>query len=151
MIVKRGLSLLEVIIALAILVGSAAVLTQLMDMGQRHALCAADLSEAQTLCQNLLNELLSGELSWESTESQPVDPFSPWDYTVQIEPLEDGMLSWVTVIVRQRPEDELDVPAADAPAPLEFRLTRWVYHPESASASNAEPSDRNERLLTPLP
>ena len=35
---KRGLSLLEVIIALAILAGSAAVLSQLMSLGQRHAL-----------------------------------------------------------------------------------------------------------------
>ncbi len=35
---RRGLSLLEVIIALAILAGSAAVLAQLMSLGRRHAL-----------------------------------------------------------------------------------------------------------------
>lgn len=144
MIVKRGLSLLEVIIALAILVGSAAVLAQLMDMGQRHALRAADMTEAQTLCQNLLNELLAGEMSWESTEAQPVDPFSAWDYSVQIEPLEDGMLSWVSVIVRQHPAEELA--DADAPAALEFRLTRWVYHPEPDSASNAEPTSNESNI-----
>ena len=146
MIVKRGLSLLEVIIALAILVGSAAVLAQLMDMGQRHALRTAEMTEAQTLCQNLLNELLAGELSWESTETQPVDPFSAWDYSVQIEPLEDGMLSWVSIIVRQRPAEELVDADADAPAALEFRLTRWAYHPEPDSASDAEPTSNESNI-----
>jgi prepilin-type N-terminal cleavage/methylation domain-containing protein len=148
---KRGLSLLEVMIALALLVGSAAVLSQLMDLGQRQALRAADITEAQTLCQNLLNELLAGTISWESTESQPIDPFSPWDYTIQIEPIGDGQLSSVTVIVTQHQEERFDESDPKAPAPPQYRLSRWVYRPGASVDPSLEPFVNNEPRLGPIP
>ena len=148
---KHAHSLLEVMIALAILVGSAAVLSQLMNLGQRQALRAADITEAQTLCQNLLNELLAGTISWESTDSQPIDPFSPWDYTVQIEPFGDGPLSSVTVTVTQHREERFDESDPKAAAPPQCRLSRWVYRPGATVDPTLEPILSNEPFSAAVP
>lgn len=129
---RNGLSLIEVVIALAILVGSAAALSQLIDVGQRHALRATEVSEAQFVCHNVMSELLAGTRAWEASRPQPVDPFLPWDYKVQIEPLEIGDLTAIAVTVTEQQERQL------APSPLaariesnprEFRLVRWVRRP----------------------
>ena len=53
----RGLSLIEVIISLAILVGSAAALTQLVDVGRRHAERAVEVTDAQSICRNVLDAI----------------------------------------------------------------------------------------------
>ncbi len=102
-------------------------------------LCAADVSEAQSLCQNLLNELLAGTLPWEMVESEPIDPFSPWEYSVQIEPLGDGRLSSVSIVVTQLLEEQIEVADTETPAPPQFRLTRWVYHPDGPRDLAGEP------------
>lgn len=148
---KHGLSLLEVIIALAILVGTATVLSQLMGLGQRHALRAADITEAQTLCQNLMNELLVGTLAWESTETQPIDPFSPWDYTVEIQPLGDGQLSSVVVTVIQHREELFDESDPQAAPPPQYRLSRWVYRPGASLDPTLDPFPTNQTPYSPLP
>jgi hypothetical protein len=133
---RAGLSLLEIIVALAVLTGSAAILAQMVDLGARHAERSRQISEAQTLAHNLLSELLADLRPWESTQApQPVDLWSPWDYQLQIEPVGLGDLVAVTVTVVERVE--AGAPAAaplEAPAPdptvltqrRHYRLTRWV-------------------------
>jgi hypothetical protein len=132
--------LLEIIVALAVLTGSAAILAQMIDLGARHAERSRQISEAQTLAHNLLNELLAEVRPWESTQApQPVDLWRPWDYQLQIEPVGLGDLVAVTVTVVERVEADASasVPApaqAEAPAPdqtvltqpRQYRLTRWV-------------------------
>ena len=83
---RSGISLLEVILAISILVGSAAVLGQLISIGQMQAEKATELTEAQALCNNKMNELLSGIEPIEPVELQPVSLESPWDYSIQLEP-----------------------------------------------------------------
>ncbi|MDG2380609.1 MAG: prepilin-type N-terminal cleavage/methylation domain-containing protein [Pirellulaceae bacterium] len=129
---RNGLSLIEVMIAMTILVGSAAVLSQLIDVGQRHATRAVEISEAQAICQNLMVEILAGTRVWEESRPQAVDPFVPWDFSVQIEPLEIGDLVAVTVTVTEQQDLFQLPPQTGSPTSVnsrEYRLVRWVRRP----------------------
>lgn len=100
---RGGLSLLEVIIALAILAGSAAVIAQMVEMAVRRSTRSEERTEAVTLCHNLMNELVAGVRPWQNmTSPQPIDLFSPWDYQVTVEPLGFADLAALTVIVSRR-------------------------------------------------
>ena len=137
---RSGISLLEVILAISILVGSAAVLGQLISIGRMQAEKATELTEAQALCNNKMNELLSGIEPIEPVELQPVSLESPWDYSIQLEPGFANNLLELTVTV-QLHSDQLTTisaqPSADnepddttgdtmAPTNTSFRLTRWI-------------------------
>ncbi len=100
---RGGLSLLEVIIALAVLAGSAAVIAQMVEMAVRRSTRSEERTEAVTLCHNLMNELVAGVRPWQNMASpQPVDLFSPWDYQVTVEPLGFADLAALTVVVSRR-------------------------------------------------
>jgi prepilin-type N-terminal cleavage/methylation domain-containing protein len=134
-VLRRGLSLVEIIVALAVLTGSAAVLAQMVDLAARHAERSRQITEAQTIAQNILNELLANVRPWTpSVAAQPVDAWSPWDYQIQIEPVGVGDLLSVAVTVVQRPESTA-APLGDDQQPAtrqlvtsrpHYRLTRWV-------------------------
>lgn len=136
---RRGLSLLEVIIAIGILAGSAALLSQMVDLGTRHIERAERITEAQALAHNLLNEMIVGTRPWQVLETpEPVDAWSAWDYRVSIDPVGLGELSRVTITVEERRDSPDAVsPNASAPnkpaiqrddvlSPGAFRLVRWV-------------------------
>ena len=57
---KRAFSILEVILALAILTGAMAVLGELGRLGFRNARAAQDLTKAQMLCESKMAEYTSG-------------------------------------------------------------------------------------------
>ena len=55
---RSGFSLMEVLLATGILLGSLIVLGQLATVGRKHAHDAETLTTAQLLCQSKLNEIL---------------------------------------------------------------------------------------------
>ena len=57
---RRGLTLLEVIVAMTIFLGSSVVIYQLMAIGNDRALDVQFYSRASTLCQSKLEELKIG-------------------------------------------------------------------------------------------
>jgi type II secretory pathway pseudopilin PulG len=71
---RRGFSLIEVIIATAILMGSAIVLAKLAGMGREQSQKAAIHSTAQQLCEQTMNELLLGLRPTELVELTPLIP-----------------------------------------------------------------------------
>ena len=71
---RSGFSLIEVMIATAILMGSAVVLARLAGMGRDQSQKASLHSEAQQLCEQTLNELLLGMRPMELIESMPLIP-----------------------------------------------------------------------------
>ena len=141
---RNGLSLIEVIIAMGILVGTTAVLAQLIGIGEKQANRAADMTEAQTLCHNKMAELLAGLTPFTSCEATPIDLESSWDYQVQIAPVGFRDVYSVTVMVFER---QLDVVApiefqSTTPQKRSFRLCRWVSEsdlPETGTTSILEP------------
>jgi general secretion pathway protein I len=128
--IRRGnrgaYSLLEVILALAILVGALAVLGELVRIGTRSAAAARDLSVAQLLCESKLAEIsaaeaLPGPTSRPASFGADYPQADGWVYTVAIKGLPQSGLHRVTVTVSQ------DLPAAERP--LEFALVRWIRDP----------------------
>jgi type II secretory pathway pseudopilin PulG len=71
---RAGFSLIEVIIATAILMGSAVVLSRLAGMGREQSQKARLYADAQELCQQTMSELLLQSRPPELVESMPLIP-----------------------------------------------------------------------------
>lgn len=147
--------MLEVIIALAILAASAAVLGQMLSVATRHADRALEISDAQTVANNLMSDLLCGNLPWLGSETfQPVDEWSAWDYRVRIQPVGLGQLTAVQVTVVQRLEaatlasdsalsasslPTMTSGADDFGGRAHYHLTRWVRRSAPSGLDSLDP------------
>jgi len=142
---RSGFSLMEVLLATAILLGSTIVLVELASIGRHHANSAAQLAMAQRLCENKINEILAGVAPLESVESQPLettafddllsvgeqtatDPM--WLHSVEIVSLDQPALVSVRVIVWPAAESDEDRRNA-------FSLVRWMRSPYQNEADQA--------------
>ncbi len=118
---RRGLTLWEVMLALAILGGSIAVIGQLVRLGVRAAGDARNLSQAQLLCESKLAELSSGMEPLQPVLAAPY-PFEPdWVYSVEVQPVDQQGLLAVRVTVEQITDER--------PFPLTYSLDRWIIDP----------------------
>ena len=126
----RGFSLLEILLALAILGGSLAVLSQIAEIGTGAAREARDLSVCRILCQSKLSEVLldtASGISPQNIMDAPLDSFDSastmvYTYNVEVQPGQlDGLLA-LRVSVRAL-EPDSSTPIAT------FALTRWVVDP----------------------
>ena len=73
---RAGFSLLEVILATALLMSCGIVLAELANIGRGHARAAEQLAAAQLVCQSRLNAILCGAASVDDVEDQPLDEFA---------------------------------------------------------------------------
>ena len=124
---RRGLSLLEVMLAIAILGGALAVIGELIRIGARNAEAARDTATAQRLCETKMAEIAAGLLLPEPVTSAPVEDYcqpDEWLYSVQVEQVNsEGMIAvWVTV--EQNP--------SVVSRPVSFTLVRWMMDPQVA-------------------
>ncbi len=123
---KAGFSLLEVILALAILFGAIAVLGELGRLGMQNARLTQDLTRAQFLCQSKLAEIISGITPLETIQRAEFDSLYqdsdvPWVYSIETQQIDNGGLYMVRVTV------EKNLPAAQRPA--SFSLVQWIANP----------------------
>ena len=129
---RSGLSLMEVVIALALLVGSMAVLGQLIALGEKQAERSEALTDAQRIANNVLSEMLAEIEPIEPVEFQPAAVDSKWLYSVDIEPVGSAGLLCLTVRVFERGLEEtienLDPGGNELIEEKEstFHLTRWI-------------------------
>jgi type II secretion system protein I len=132
---RRGLSLLEVMLALAILGVSLAAIGELMRIGSRNAEMARDLTTAQILCETKMAEIVSGLLPATATTPAPildVESGNDWLYAVETEQVgQEGLLA-VRVIVQQNPDL--------VSRPVSFYLVRWMIDPQAQVAGSATSS-----------
>lgn len=121
---RCGMTLLEVILAIAILGGSLAVLGELVRVGTRTARAARVLTTAQLLAESLVAEVTAGV-----TAPDPIDGVINdfcglrWQYVVQIEQVDQKGLLAVAVTVRE------DKDASERP--VSFALVRWMIDPQT--------------------
>jgi len=132
-----GFSLLEVILALAILFVSVAIIGELMRFGLNSARAARDKTKAILLCESLLNEIVAGITPAESFTDVPINDIAgeedaDWTCSIDVQSLDSSGLVSVTVFVRQ-------LTANDRP-PIEVSLTRWIADPSSSGTSPADTS-----------
>jgi prepilin-type N-terminal cleavage/methylation domain-containing protein len=126
---RRGFSLLEVILALAIFTLALTAIGELMRLGLRNAALARDTTRAQTLAESVLNELASQAIEVTPVSDQ-VSEFDPdFQYSIQIAPVEVAGLLSATVYARRvnstNPNDG-------------FTVTRWIPDPQYIAQQEAE-------------
>jgi len=122
---QTAFTLLEVILALAILAGSVAVLGEVLELaGRNSAGCEAE-TQAQIFASSLLDEMAAGLTDLTEVDREPVgiDTSILWVYSVSIKDVEEesdteieGLVS-VEVTVEQDIEKRL--------RPVKYRLVRW--------------------------
>ncbi len=118
---RHGLSLIEVILALAILGVALAIIGEILRQGFISASEARWRSEAQLLCDSKMAEIASGILPLESASMTSIENNPDWEYEVEVSNAEiDGLLR-VQVSVQQ---------AAVDTNPLIFRITRFMPDPD---------------------
>jgi general secretion pathway protein I len=124
---RNAFSMLEILLALAILGGALAVLSQIVGTGVDSASSARDLALARLICQSKLAEtLLSGVTPVTIPQTQVESPDSssstPFFYAVDVAPASlDGMLAIRVSVEAQDPDG--------GPALATFSLTRWIIDP----------------------
>ena len=138
---KAGFSLLEVILALAILAGSIAVLGESSRLALKNAEVARDLAHAQLLCESKLAEITVGitpaetvgSTAFDTTTTDSLDPGEPaWMYSIDTQTTdEDGLIAVRITVNRNLPPEK---------HPVTFSLIRWMpdpnYTPSSGSGTN---------------
>ncbi|MCA9203136.1 MAG: prepilin-type N-terminal cleavage/methylation domain-containing protein, partial [Planctomycetales bacterium] len=119
---RRGLSLLEVILAIAIFGGSLAVIGELIRLGTRSAMEARELTTAQLYCESKMAEVASGIIPQQPIGLTPIDiqnPVPEWYYTVEIAQTDREGLLGVYVMVIKNPD-------LATTQPISFSLVRWM-------------------------
>ena len=134
---RAGFSLLEMLLATAILLGSVIVLAELAGIGNHHVDDIEGLSSAQLICQSALNEMLSGAAPVQSFEKRAVDEYPGWMVSAEVASVrQQGVASLRVTAWYEDPEpigDEIE-PRRRFP----FTLVRWTRDPYSPSPGGVE-------------
>ena len=117
---RRGLSLLEVILAVAILGGSMAVILELVNLGMRSAQAARLGSEANLHCDTKMAEMSAGILELQSIGPTPIPEDDQWVFFANVEESSTLGLLAVTMTVQQ----------ADIDDPMTVQIVRYMPDPD---------------------
>ena len=128
---RRGFSLMEVMLATSILLGSSIALIELATIGRKHANSAYDLNTAQLLCQAKVDEIIAGIASLKATEEEELLDNPGWFYSVESQPLRLKNLMEVKVSVFQEERENQKQ--------VRFTLVRWL--PSDSKSPFAESGD----------
>ncbi len=130
---RRGFSLLEILLAIAILGASLAVLSSLVITGADAASDASDLAVARMLCETKMNEqLLNPEIVPLPLPLSPIDPIDTPDtggvasfqYSIEVQPAPamQGLLA-IRVTVSTEELNQVNQPK------VQYSLIRWMVDP----------------------
>lgn len=132
-------TLLEVVLALAILAGAVAVLGEIMRIASRSASDAQAETRAQLLACSLMDEMVTGVLEPTEQTQVPleVDDVAPWFYSVTFGATNIEGLMAVELVVEQDLEKQF--------SPVRYRLVRWLPSvTEAAEEDEEETEESNE-------
>ena len=120
----RGFTLLEIILALAILAGSLAALGEVMRLADRNAAAARDETQAQIIAASIMDELAAGARVLTAVTATPLEyeTDTPWLYSVAIEQTAYKEMIAVRVLVEQDADPRVQ--------PARFQLMRWLPNPD---------------------
>lgn len=134
----HGFTLLEVILALAILAGSVAILGEVMRTAGRNAADAQAETRAQLLACSLMDEMVTGviEPTEQSQVALDVDDVVPWMYSVGFGTTNIEGLMAVELIVEQDLQPQFN--------PVRYRLVRWLPSVTEAAEEDEEEEEESE-------
>ena len=114
---RSGLTLLEIVLALAIFFGSLAALSQLAWNGTRAAVQARLQTQATIRCEAKLNEVLAGAEAMQSVSSAPFPDNPSWTWSQQVTSSSHPELVQIDLTVSHRGTSRL--------ANIDVTLRRW--------------------------
>lgn len=121
---RHGMTLLEVMLALLVLVVAMGGIATLTSLGRQSGADARDLTMGQLLCEGKMAEIAAGVTPPSNTNgSFPNEP--DWTFSVTSSAAGTPGLLNVRVTVTQDP--------ATYSEPLEFALVRWIPDPDFAA------------------
>jgi type II secretory pathway pseudopilin PulG len=119
---KRGITLFEVLLAIAILGGAMVAIGEMMRTGSRSAIEAREVTRAQLYAETIIAEIAAGILPSQASSQQPHPTDPDWLYTVESDSSSQSGLLMIRVTMQQ----------ANLPPnkrPLNFSLVRWMIDP----------------------
>jgi type II secretory pathway pseudopilin PulG len=132
---RVGLTLLEVLLALAILGMTLAVIGEVVRIGNRSAAQARDVSTAQIHCESVMAQVVAGLIAPTAVSDVPLDdPNAPgeWFYDIEVQQVDQAGLMGVKVNVSQSPQFHR--------RPVGFALGRWMIDPTQTALSSSSSS-----------
>lgn len=125
---RRAMSLLEVVLALAILAVASAYLAQSMQLATQNAIRAQRLTKAELVAESVMNQVIAGVIPAQAVTWTPyysASGQSEWMYQLQMVPTEvDGMLG-LQVAVQQ-----LDPLTGLTQTSYDLYANRWIIDPQ---------------------
>ena len=128
------------ILAIAILAGSIAVLGEVSRLALRNAAMARDLTRAQMLAETKLAEIVAGITSSDPVSNASFDTTSEslgsdepaWLYSIESQQTdEEGLISVRVIVTRDQPSEQ---------HPIKFSLVRWLPDPNYTYTSTSTSS-----------
>lgn len=139
-----GFTLLEVVLALALLFGSLAILSQLTWNGSRAALQGQLVTQAVLRCQTLIAEIQAGSVPLQNTSKTAFADDARWQYSLQISDTSLPDLLSVEATVSY-------APAQGTLGNVSFTLRTWMRDPvifeTSTSTAQQQPANLHADLL----
>ncbi|MFW6170897.1 MAG: type IV pilus modification PilV family protein [Planctomycetota bacterium] len=130
------MTLIEVMLATAMLLGSVMVMSRMAFLAGEHARGAEDRSMSQTYCRNIMEEMLSG--------TRPLQNASPalleddaWVYMVKVEAIDEANLTQANLKEVAVTVARLDDPDSTLPKEDDlhgYRLVHWVRGDDAETA-----------------
>ena len=117
---RRGLSLLEVIIAIAILGGAMAVILELVNLGMRSAQNAQLRGQANLHCDTKMAEISAGALELKNHPPTPIAEDNDWLFFASVD--ESNILGLLVIT--------MNVQQADVEDPVSVQIVRYVPDPD---------------------
>ncbi len=118
---RCGLSLLEVVLAIAILGIAMVAIVELLNIGYRAAISSRLRTEAALLCDSKMAEVAAGVLPVQGASLTTLPENPKWNYSIDVQPSSQLGLLTVTVTVRQ---------ATDAAVPISMSVVRLMPDPD---------------------
>ena len=124
---RDGITLLEIVLALALMAIAASLLAQLVALGARAAHATRDKSRTQLICESVMAEVKAGILlaepvGWTTVESDP-----GWQYRIDVSAVSDTLDS-VRVSVSGGTESS---------TVTNFSMTTWIAVPMDTTTDSA--------------
>ncbi|MHB8902573.1 MAG: prepilin-type N-terminal cleavage/methylation domain-containing protein [Thermoguttaceae bacterium] len=149
---RGGFSLLEVVLSLAILGGSMAVLGEAVRLAMENARVARDLTDAQLYCESKMAELEAGILTTDPVTDAQIEPMmdsslesgglsqdTGWLYSIETEVVDDQGLVLVYLSVYQDP--------ATVKKPVTFTMSR-MFLDESMISTDSSTTESTDTMAS---
>jgi type II secretion system protein I len=124
---RRGLSLLEVLVALTIFLFALIAISKLIDLGSQTAVEMDLRSQGASLAQSKLSEVIAGVVPLSSQSESPFDNDSDWVWTLDAEQDDIPGLYRVKIVVSH------DMPTGK----VQVTLAQYVLDPNSRGSTEA--------------